>query len=117
MLLLPVMASRVLIRFAANVRTLAFKPRPTYQWRCLASTSAWRSSLPHNYRINIASQRILPVLSLLPVRRFASGTMTVQELEDKVQEVLRLFDKVDPEKVHSKLNISSMLSIAVIFCL
>lgn len=95
-----IMASRVLIRVAANVRTLALKPRPSYQWRCLASISAWRSNLPHT--VNFASQNNLSVVSLLPVRRFASGTMTVQELEDKVQEVLRLFDKVDPEKVHSK---------------
>ena len=90
------MASRMLLRVTSSTRSLAVRARPSLQWRCLSATPVWRNRVPNSSNVRIS----LPV-SWQSVRGYSSGgsTLTVAELEERAQEVLRLFDKVDPDKV------------------
>ena len=83
---------------AAGIRPAAIVWAP--RWRNLATASfpAWNNDhRVHNYRppsLSLGSGR-----SVLPIRGSASvGGLSAQELEDRVLNVLKLFDKVNPEK-------------------
>ena len=90
------MASRMLLRVASSTRYLALRTRPSLQWRCLSATPAWRNRVQSSSNVRIS----LPV-SWQSLRGFSSGgsTLTVADLEERAQGVLKLFDKVDPNKV------------------
>ena len=66
----------------------------SYRWRCLATAShpAWS----RNQR---SESRVASLEQPLVIRRgMASESISAQELEESVLNVLKLFDKVDPTK-------------------
>lgn len=88
-------AVRTLCRVAAGVSVTALRVRaPSIlpRWRYLTAAAA---SYPALWRIR--SSKLQPQ-TVLPRRGYAEQ-MTSQELEQRVLQVLKLFDKIDPTKV------------------
>lgn len=94
-----VMASAVrsLCRLASGVSTVALRRRGVAalpaRWRYFTAASfpAWKVSAVHQAKLHL--------LAVVPRRSYAEG-ITSQELTDRVVQVLKLFDKIDPSKVH-----------------
>ena len=91
--------SRIL-GLALRSRAAAIRP-PTLacasRWRHLSAAPylAWSGQHRAGKRgLNLAGSTRL----VLPARGLASGGITVPELEERVVNVLKLFDKVDPDK-------------------
>lgn len=63
------------------------------RWRYFTAASfpAWKVSAVHQAKLHL--------LAVVPRRSYAEG-ITSQELTDRVVQVLKLFDKIDPSKVH-----------------
>lgn len=62
-------------------------------------------SIPSVQNNHAAQCRLQPQVTYKPtvsVRWFASGGITLQELETRVIDVLKAFDKIDPDKVLTK---------------
>ena len=72
------------------------------RWRHLsaAPSLAWSSQ----HRVGTRGPNLTGSTRLvLPVRGFASEGITVQELEERVINVLKLFDKVNPDKASCRI--------------
>ena len=88
---------RGVFRLATALRTTAVRQRTfssVSKWRHLAavSVSSWSTS----------QSRLQPHVTtrpVVPTRWFASEGITLPELESRVIDVLKAFDKIDPEKV------------------
>ena len=96
-------AVRTLCRQAARVSAISLRVRRAAipsQWRYLtaASCPAWK--------INTLSfqQSKLHPLAVVPRRGYAEE-LTSQELTERVLNVLKLFDKIDPSKVLCQLDL------------
>ena len=90
------MASRVLLRVAFSTRPLLTRVRPSTQWRHLSAVPIWWSKTP----TSVTSHKWTPsIIGWQQSRGMASEELTVADLEDRAQQVLKLFDKVDPAKV------------------
>ena len=74
---------------ALRPRTSVLLPR----WRCFTTATypAWRVN-------NVHQSKLHPPTVILPTRGYAEE-LTSQELSDRVIQVLKLFDKIDPTKV------------------
>ena len=74
-------------------------------WRYLATTSypAWSTGhRVHDSRLHSLS--LTTSRLVVPTRGVASEGLTAQELEDRVLNVLKLFDKVNPEKARCQMD-------------
>ena len=94
--------SRVL-RLSFRARPALLRPQvvvPAARWSCIASSSspAWNSGSFAKRTAHPSASKSL--VSVGATRRgFASAGITLQELEDRALNVLKLFDKVQPDKV------------------
>ena len=74
-------------------------------WRCLATASYPAWSTGHRvqdgrlHSLSLTTSRLV-----VPTRGVASEGLTAQELEDRVLNVLKLFDKVNPEKARCQME-------------
>ncbi len=90
-------SARVLLRVASSTRPLLTRVRPSTQWRHLSAVPIWRSKTPTT---SVTSHKWTPsLIGWQQSRGMASEELTVADLEDRAQQVLKLFDKVDPAKV------------------
>ncbi|XP_064406262.1 acyl carrier protein-like [Halichondria panicea] len=103
------MASRALVRVASSTRPLLTRVRPSAQWRHLSAVPIWRSKTPTT---SITSYKWTPsLIGWQQTRGMASDELTVSDLEDRAQQVLKLFDKVDPAKVTLEAHFTNDLGL------